>query len=314
VDENEQRQNQVQTPQQEQPSDGQGATSLRLAEAFRQELDQVIQPVLQTIRSQRQEAMPQADQSNGQNAEAASEDQGDGSTEALSDSPVLTLTVKGQQAEHVMNAALDALLAGLFSSDLRDATHKQYAGTLKSLITSTRKGLSKDQSLDEERQDLEHGLDEMLDQLFSDEARAAMQQKGEAVIQRVLSWDVPTAGSQGTEALQELEKERLAAVNAFWKQALTTLLKASQQPSDQKEAPKSPSKSASKGHDTGQETMPQTVLRSDKRAQEIWKKAYDGAAGKDGQGSGAQKAAYDALKARYQKKGDRWVKKESAAS
>jgi hypothetical protein len=230
------------------------------------------------------------------------------------DPPVLTLTVKGQRAENAMDAALDMLLDGLFSSDLRHATRKECGATLKSLITSARRGLPKDHSLDEERQDLEQRLDEMVDGLFSDDARAAMQQKGQAVIQGVLSWDVPRARSSGMEALQGLERERLATINTFWKGALSTLLKASRQASEPKEAPKSPPKAASNGHDSSDEKMPQTVLRSDKRAQDIWKKAYDKAAGQDGQGSGAQKAAYDALKAGYEKKGDRWVKKETAKS
>lgn len=309
MNEMEQRRSQVQAPHEEQPSNGKATTSLRLSEAFRQELDQVIQPVLETIRSQR-EAAQRANQSNGQHPDETPDDQESDPAQDQSDSPVLTLTVKGQQAEHAMNAAFDVLLDGLFSSELRDATHKQCAGTLKSLITATRRGLPKDQSLDQEQQDLEHRLDDMLDHLFSDEARGEARQKGEAVIQSVLSWDAPAARNQGTEALRELENERLSAINTFWKGALTTLLKAGRQPSDQKEAPKSKSEPASNGHKMEQEQIPQTVLRSDKRAQDIWKKAFDKAAGKDGQGSGARQAAYDALKAQYEKKGDRWVKKE----
>jgi hypothetical protein len=61
----------------------------------------------------------------------------------------------------------------------------------------------------------------------------------------------------------------------------------------------------------GQEVrdLPQTLLRSDTRAQEIWTKARDKAAEKNGPGHGAERAGYDALKRQYEKKGHRWVKK-----
>jgi hypothetical protein len=55
--------------------------------------------------------------------------------------------------------------------------------------------------------------------------------------------------------------------------------------------------------------MPQTIARSDKRAQTIWTRAYSRAAREQGEGRRAERAAYDALKQEYEKKGERWVKK-----
>lgn len=306
-----QAEEQAEAPQEAQPSNDQGADSTRLGEAFRHELEQVIQPVLETIRSQRRESEG-APEGNGQEAPASGEQE-----EAFpepSEPPVLTVTVKGRRAEHVMDMALDALLEGLFSSDLRDAVQQHSARTLKAMVTAGRKGLPSGQSLSEEQEELERGLDETLEGMFSEEARARMRQRGQAVIASALSWNGPAARADGEKALQELEQERLTAITAFWKQALTTLLKASQQPADEKPASKTRSQSSSNGHESGHDKIPQTVLRSDKRAQDIWKKAYDRAAGKDGQGSGAQKAAYDALKEQYEKKGDRWIKKERQKS
>lgn len=55
--------------------------------------------------------------------------------------------------------------------------------------------------------------------------------------------------------------------------------------------------------------IPKTILRSDKHAQEIWKKAHDSAVETYGEGGRAHRVAYAALKHQYEKKGDRWVKK-----
>jgi hypothetical protein len=57
--------------------------------------------------------------------------------------------------------------------------------------------------------------------------------------------------------------------------------------------------------------IPQTISRSEKRAQEIWKKARDEAAGGGDDERSGERAAYEALKQEYEKKGDHWVKKGS---
>ncbi len=66
-----------------------------------------------------------------------------------------------------------------------------------------------------------------------------------------------------------------------------------------------------KGKKTGQDEtdIPQTILRSDKHAQEIWKKTHDSAVETYGEGGRAHRVAFASLKHQYEKKGDRWVKK-----
>jgi cation transport regulator ChaB len=57
--------------------------------------------------------------------------------------------------------------------------------------------------------------------------------------------------------------------------------------------------------------IPSTILRSDKHAQRLWKKAHDSAVGTYGEGASARRVAFAALKHQYQKSesGDRWVRK-----
>lgn len=62
--------------------------------------------------------------------------------------------------------------------------------------------------------------------------------------------------------------------------------------------------------ETGGMQIPRTILRSDKHAQEIWKKTHDSAVKTYGEGGRAHRVAYAALKHQYEKRGDRWVRKE----
>ena len=56
-------------------------------------------------------------------------------------------------------------------------------------------------------------------------------------------------------------------------------------------------------------SIPQTILRSEKHAQHLWKKAHDSAVKTYGEGERAHRVAFAALKHEYQKQGDRWVNK-----
>ncbi len=56
--------------------------------------------------------------------------------------------------------------------------------------------------------------------------------------------------------------------------------------------------------------IPATILRSDKHAQRLWKKAHDSAVETYGEGGRAHRVAYAALKHVYEKRGDKWVKKD----
>jgi cation transport regulator ChaB len=55
--------------------------------------------------------------------------------------------------------------------------------------------------------------------------------------------------------------------------------------------------------------IPGTILRSEKHAQHIWKKAHDSATKTYGEGGRARRVAYAALKHQYRKTGDKWVPK-----
>lgn len=55
--------------------------------------------------------------------------------------------------------------------------------------------------------------------------------------------------------------------------------------------------------------IPRTILRSEKHAQHLWKKAHDSAVRTYGEGGRAHRVAYAALKHEYKKEGDKWVAK-----
>ncbi|GAA4092242.1 MULTISPECIES: ChaB family protein [Actinomadura] len=57
------------------------------------------------------------------------------------------------------------------------------------------------------------------------------------------------------------------------------------------------------------EELPSTLQRSDKEAQETFAKAHDSAVETYGEGQRAHRTAYAALKHKFEKRGDRWVKK-----
>ncbi len=56
--------------------------------------------------------------------------------------------------------------------------------------------------------------------------------------------------------------------------------------------------------------LPSTLQRSSKEAQQTFAKAHDSAAETYGEGQRAHRVAYAALKHKFEKKGDRWVKKQ----
>jgi cation transport regulator ChaB len=58
--------------------------------------------------------------------------------------------------------------------------------------------------------------------------------------------------------------------------------------------------------------VPATILRSEKHAQDIWRKAHDSAIETYGEAGRAHRVAYAALKHQYEKRGDKWIKKTHA--
>jgi cation transport regulator ChaB len=55
--------------------------------------------------------------------------------------------------------------------------------------------------------------------------------------------------------------------------------------------------------------IPSTIMRSEKHAQHLWKKAHDSAVKTYGEGGRAHRVAFAALKHEYEKRGDKWVRK-----
>ncbi len=65
------------------------------------------------------------------------------------------------------------------------------------------------------------------------------------------------------------------------------------------------------GRASGRGDLPSTIARSDKHAQEIFKKARASAQKEYGSGASEYRVAYAALKHEYKKQGDKWVPKKN---
>jgi cation transport regulator ChaB len=59
------------------------------------------------------------------------------------------------------------------------------------------------------------------------------------------------------------------------------------------------------------EELPSTLQRSPAKAQRTWAEAHDSAVKTYGEGERAHRTAYSALKHSFEKRGDRWVPKDS---
>ena len=72
-----------------------------------------------------------------------------------------------------------------------------------------------------------------------------------------------------------------------------------------------PAKTRSKNdRSKGNSDLPSTIERSDKHAQDLFKKARSSAKKTYGSGASEYRVAYAALKHEYKKQGDHWVKKD----
>jgi hypothetical protein len=152
----------------------------------------------------------------------------------------------------------------------------------------------------------------MLDELFSRSMREKARRRGESVVRELVRTDLPSAWEDAERGLQSFVEQWSAVTFEHWEKVARMVVKAvadassRQQKSEERDAAKTPP-----SEQPAEDDIPQTILRSDKRAQEIWKKARDRAAsGSDEERSG-ERAAYGALKEEYEKKGDHWVKKET---
>lgn len=61
----------------------------------------------------------------------------------------------------------------------------------------------------------------------------------------------------------------------------------------------------------GRQKLPSTLKRSPAKAQRTWIKTHDSAIEEYGEGARAHRTAFAALKHAFEKKGDRWVPKDS---
>jgi hypothetical protein len=284
---------------------------------FRQQLDHAIEPIMENIRRHNESA--------GQDAPAeatvrrattprAKRRKSAGKVSRKKDSAphVLSLSIDRPQAESGLHSVLDMMLETVFSNELQETFRKQYERTLQSMVEAGQKAVAKGQSLDARPEQFAHALDQLVHESFSDKVREQARRDGEQVIRGLIGWDGTAARKAGTGLVSHLMEQRLAAAETFWQHVLVTLLKAgqsTQQPKNSKAEDDAGTADSAPGSD-----IPQTLLRSDKRAQEIWVKARDKAADKDGPGVTAERAAYAVLKQRYEKKGDHWVKKTGDAS
>lgn len=64
-----------------------------------------------------------------------------------------------------------------------------------------------------------------------------------------------------------------------------------------------------KGGEPRKSELPSTIARSSAEAQRTWAKAHDSAVETYGEGERAHRTAYSALKHKFEKKGNRWVRK-----
>ena len=221
-----------------------------------------------------------------------------------------TVTVGRPQAEQALRSTLDSALDVLFSDTLRAAVEQQAKKTVRSLITGSRKALSEEDARNTTQQRVDQELDRMVDDLFSASIRRETRQDGEQVVRELVRGDLSSARREGERALQSFVDRWGNVGREHWEKVFQVLLKAVVDGAMAKAADdkrRSAARSSRQGSD--EREMPQTILRSDKRAQNIWKKAHDRVAKRDGAGRGADRAGYQALKQEYEKKGDRWVKK-----
>ena len=61
----------------------------------------------------------------------------------------------------------------------------------------------------------------------------------------------------------------------------------------------------------GRQTMPSTVRRSAAKAQRTWRKTHDAAVKDYGEGERAHRTAFAALEYTFERRGDRWMPKQS---
>lgn len=276
---------------------------------FRQQLEHAIEPIMENIRRHNLAALingggamiAKSRSASAEESESASES----SQESRSDQREPSFALDQSQVEEVLQPVLDGTLDLLFSDELQQLVRKRSERSVQSLLTAGKDLASRSGAFDVKPEQFSEALDQLVQESFSDSVRKKAHHDAEQIVRSLAGRDGPAARKAGGQFLSHLTQQRLSAADTFWQHVLTTIMQAAV-PGKESSAKQ---KKASEP-DTEQD-LPGTLLRSDKRAQDIWTKARDKAAEKTGPGAGAERAGYAALKQRYEKKGDRWVKKES---
>jgi len=281
---------------------------------FRQQLDQAIKPVVAHIRQQqpfaldhsRDEAsVPSASsQPSGQTESTESEEQKGPSSEQA-----LLLSVDHAQAENALQTGLDAVLDTLFSETAQESFRDRMKQAVQSMVASGRRLAPEDESFSVEPEQFTEQVDLLVDVSFSNLIRENARDAGKKAIRGLLGWDAPSVQQAGAVLISDMVERRLAAVEAFWRHVLVTMLEAERDLFEAANSGETEDSEPTSQNSITTGDLPQTLARSERRAQEIWVKARDKAAEKDGPGVRAERAGYDALKKQYERKGDRWVEK-----
>jgi hypothetical protein len=159
---------------------------------------------------------------------------------------------------------------------------------------------------------LESALDDMLHTLFTKHLRDEVNAQGRNAVHALVGGDMASAKRESQRTIHTLVEQIVAAVQDQWVQTVPELLAVAVE-GVQAGGTSSSGQADSSSHEAEDDPeMPQTILHSDQQAQQIWKKAHDRAAREGSENGQARRAAYDALKQSYEKKGDRWVKKEGS--
>jgi len=237
---------------------------------------------------------------------------------------VFALASGRRQSERALRSALQAALDAAYSDALRARIQQDSKERVRRLARETFHALPENARNKGVQRRIERYLadmhDAMVDALFVDALRGEVQADGERAIRALIGGNVTSARQGGEEAVQLLLSQTIAVVDDHWARAVPELVSVALEGIQPDSASTTEnSESTENSHSSSQDQveavdMPKTILHSDQRAQDIWKKAHEEAARKGSENGQARRAAYDALKQAYERKGDRWVKKQDSAS
>ena len=230
---------------------------------------------------------------------------------------VFALASGRRQSERALRSVLQEALAAAYSDAVRSRIQRESKERTQKLARETLQTLPQDARSKGVQRRIEQQLQamrgEMVDGLFADSLRTQVQTDGDRAIRALIAGNVASARQGGEQAVQLLLSQTVAVVEEHWARALPELVGAALE--GIQPANTSTAENATSSSRDGSETIdiPKTILHSDQHAQDIWRKAHEKAAREGSENGHARRAAYEALKQTYEKKGDRWVKKQEPA-